>query len=232
MKEFEIQRDFIKSIMNDDISDERLKIYKLLVYNNIEDTLTKAFPITKKFLENHWENIVETFIKEHPLNTPYLWELPADFIAFVKAENLPDKYNIPFLLELLEYEWIEIEIFNKDLPENQSEFSWDKRFFLSSTAILKSFQYPVHRLGSITEKDLIKHKGNYHLVIYLSPEDYEVSYIEITDFLYDLLSKISEDKLLKVSTDILNRYNYHPDTEIFSKLENFFKMLIEEKIIV
>lgn len=231
MKEFKIQRDFIESILSDKQLDKRLMIYKDLTFNNIEDTLSKAFPITKTLIEESWENITYKFIKNYPIKTPYLWEVPKDFLEFFKKENFQEKRKLPFLDELLEYEWLEIDIFNTDIPQDVSEFSWSKRFFLSSSCVIKTFSYPVHRIGSLSPEDIIKQKSNYFLIIYNNYEDMEVSYIQLTEFLFDIVSNISKDTTLEVVKQTCQKYSI-PFEEIAEKIEKFLNLLCQERIIV
>ncbi len=227
MKEFEIQKEFFKNL----ISGDKYSIYREIVFNNIDDTCSKAFPIAKSLLKEKWNKLIEDFIRFAEFRTPYLWEIPCEFIDFLKRKKVAEKYGIDFLYDLLRYEWVEIELFNRDLPKGSSEFGWNKKTFLSHTASLEKFEYPVHRIGDLSLGDLKDLKGEYFLIIYTSPEDYEVSYFQITEFLYDILKRLENKTMIEVVEEVSESYNVDLQ-EIVEDLENFFITLCKEKILI
>ncbi len=230
MKEFKIQKKFLKEI-TDFSRKTDFSLYRKLVYNNINDTCSKAFPITKSLLKKRWSELIEEFIKEAEFRTPYLWEIPKEFIEFCKRKKVSEVYNIPFLYDLLEFEWIEIELFNRDIPKEETEFNWNRKLFLSNSSQLKVFNYPVHRIGDIPLEDLKNYKDKYYLILYVSPEDYEVSYFQITQFLYDILNIAGSASMLEIVKKVSKAYSVELK-DIIDELENFFLMLCRERILV
>ncbi len=227
MKEFEIQREFFKNL----ISGDKYSIYREIVFNNIDDTCSKAFPIARSVLKEKWNRLIEDFIRSAEFRTPYLWEIPREFINFLQRKKVAEKYGIEFLYDLLRYEWIEMELFNQDLPKGSSQFGWDKKMFLSHTALLERFEYPVHRIGDLSLDDLKNLRGKYFLIIYTSPKDYEVSYFQITEFLYDILKRSGNKTMIEVVNEVSESYNVDLQ-EIIEDLENFFITLCKEKILI
>ncbi len=227
MKEFEIQREFFKNL----ISGDKYSIYREIVFNNIDDTCSKAFPIARSVLKEKWNMLIEDFIRSAEFRTPYLWEIPREFINFLQRKKVAEKYGIEFLYDLLRYEWIEMELFNQDLPKGSSQFGWDKKMFLSHTALLERFEYSVHRIGDLSLDDLKNLRGKYFLIIYTSPKDYEVSYFQITEFLYDILKRSGNKTMIEVVNEVSESYNVDLQ-EIIEDLENFFITLCKEKILI
>jgi len=229
-RSFEIIEKFYKSVISGEnllnLPEDRLSIYKSLVFNNIEDTCSKAFPITKRLLGN-WEDLIKDFLKNYKFTTPYLWEVPKDFINYLKSVSFfENKY---FLYELMIYEWIEIEIFNEDLPVYDGNFNWYEKYRISNSARIFHFHYPVHKISSL--KDIEKLKGDYFLIVYQNPENFEVEYLEITPFLYEILSNLSKEQVIDLSRKLLHKYQVNFE-DILAQLEKFFKLLSKNKIII
>ncbi len=231
-KSFDILEKFYKSLILGEnflnLPENRLSLYQTLVFNNIEDTCSKAFPITKKILKENWGSLIRDFLKNHKFFSPYLWEVPKDFISYLENKGFfKDKR---FLYELMVYEWVEMEVFNEDLPVNQRQLNWYEKYKISNTAKLLNFKYPVHKISKIGIEQIEKHEGSYFLIIYQNPENYEVEYLEITSFLYEVLSSL-DDTLFKNTSKICDKYGVSFE-EIAPQLEEFFKLLIKNKIIV
>ena len=231
-KSFDILEKFYKSLILGEnflnLPENRLSIYQTLVFNNIEDTCSKAFPITKEILKEDWDGLIKDFLKNHKFSSPYLWEVPKDFISYL--ENKGFFKNKRFLHELMVYEWVEMEVFNEDLPINKRQLSWYEKYKISNTAKILNFKYPVHKISQIGIEKIDEYEDSYFLIIYQNPENYEVEYLEITPFLYEVLSSL-DDTLFKSASKVCSKYGVSFE-EISPQLEEFFKLLIKNKIIV
>ncbi|NOY51620.1 MAG: DUF2063 domain-containing protein, partial [Chlorobi bacterium] len=77
---------------------EGLKQYRRLFRNNVNNTLTQAYPITLEVLSNEqWNKIVDDFYANHDAQTPHVWKLPFEFYQFAKESNYAQAYGLPFL---------------------------------------------------------------------------------------------------------------------------------------
>ena len=96
----------------------RLPHYRRLVFNVVKDSLEAAYPIAHSFInEKDWREMAYRFFSEHNCQTPQVWKLPFEFYEFATAGDFANKYNIPFLNDLLYFEWLEIEVYMmEDLP--------------------------------------------------------------------------------------------------------------------
>ena len=94
------------------INQNNVKQYRRLVYNVVDDMLQSAFPITYDFVdEDEWNYLVNDFFSSHSCQSPQAWYMPKEFYGYLeKAEN-PIAKKYPFLLELLWFEWLEVELF-------------------------------------------------------------------------------------------------------------------------
>lgn len=112
-----------------DVDERRMRVYRELVYNNIEGFVAGAFPIAKKLLSpepdtpasqeagsSPWHRLVREFIHQHASTSPYFLEVSQEFLEFLGQTERPDLP--PFLLELCHYEWVELalRVDEQDIP--------------------------------------------------------------------------------------------------------------------
>jgi hypothetical protein len=134
-----------------DIEPRRMKIYRDLFYNNIQNFLASGFPIAKKVLGHEaWHRLVRTFIHRHASETPYFLEISQEFLAFLGDQ--PDGDLPPYLLELCHYEWVELalSVSETELPEDGFDPTGDLlagRPFVSPLIWCLAYRWPVHEIG-------------------------------------------------------------------------------------
>jgi hypothetical protein len=191
MREFEeMRRIFNVALGREEAEEESLRVYGDLVYTRMEETLSSSFPLFKRFTGDRFGDLVALFVKERH-RSPLLMDLPGEFLEFFRSADLPLKASMPFLEDLLLYEWAELKVFWAEDPE-VSPFSWEGRYELSPTAVLGRFSFPVHRADRLEAEELLRLKGSYHLLVYRDPEDLEVKTVELTEFVYEFLEKIQK----------------------------------------
>jgi len=133
------------------VEERRLKIYRDLVYNNVEGFISGGFPVLRSLYQDEdWHQLVREFIDQHRCHTPYFLEISQEFLKFLMQRDEPGPNDPPFLLELAHYEWVELAL---DVSEEQLAEAHDDYALLSSVpqlsplAWLLSYQYPVHLIG-------------------------------------------------------------------------------------
>ncbi|HYG53588.1 MAG TPA: putative DNA-binding domain-containing protein, partial [Flavobacteriales bacterium] len=90
----------------------RLHNYRRLVFNIIEDTLADAYPITRSMMDDEeWIDMVNAFFSKHNCQSTQLWRMPFELVEFVENHEYHTKIGRPYLLELLYFEWLEIEVY-------------------------------------------------------------------------------------------------------------------------
>ncbi len=100
-----------------DVKEDRMKMYRQLFFNNVDDFLAGNFPVLRKLLDDSsWRSLVQDFFSTHQCETPHFSEIPEEFLSFLEHER--DKSNdFPFILELAHYEWVEMALaIAKDEP--------------------------------------------------------------------------------------------------------------------
>jgi hypothetical protein len=133
------------------VEDRRLKVYRELVYNNIEGFISGGFPVLRSLYEDgDWHGLVRLFIDQHRCHTPYFLEISQEFLKFLMENHEPRPCDPPFIVELAHYEWVELalDVSEEVLPSGQaSENPLAMVPRLSPLAWVLSYQFPVHRIG-------------------------------------------------------------------------------------
>lgn len=184
--------------------------YRRLVYNVIKDTLKNAFPLTRKLIgKERWKKSVAHFFENHKCQTPQVWMLPKEFCDYYTENSFPFKKEFPFIKELLQYEWLEIEVFMmEDVPieKYKSESSCFTDILIPNPEIkILPLQYPIHikKIKQITEED----KSQYFVTIH---RDYNTKQVKFNDLSYpfvEMLIQINEeDTTINDLKNIFSKY--------------------------
>lgn len=133
------------------IEERRLKVYRELVYNNIEGFISSGFPVLRSlYAADQWRELVRDFVAVHRCATPYFLEISQEFIRFLTEDFSPRDCDPPFIAELAHYEWVELalDVSEEDpppLPRHLDPLRAVPRW--SPVAWLLSYAWPVHRIG-------------------------------------------------------------------------------------
>lgn len=219
-----------------DVKQQRMDMYRELFFNNIESFLSANFPVIREILDDsRWFELAQDFFAKHPCKSPYFFEIPEEFLEYLQNErNNPD--DLPFMLELAHYEWVEMALSISKEKVIANNRSWGnllkKRIQLSPLAWPLAYQYPVQKISPAFLPGAAPQQPTF-LIAYRNPDD-EVNFIEITPVTYRLLQLIQENDemltkdCLKQVADELNHPN--PEMIITGGLE-ILKELAEKTII-
>ncbi|MDH6253818.1 hypothetical protein M2347_003545 [Chryseobacterium sp. H1D6B] len=201
--------------------------YRRLVFNVIKDTLKTAFPMTRKLIgRKRWKKTVAYFFENHKCRTPQVWRLPQEFSDYFQDHDFPFKKKFLFLKELLQYEWLEIEIFMmEDLPVplfNKNRTSEESIFVPNPEIRILFLEYPIHSKNSkqISEKD----KGQYFASIHRDYNTKQVKYNDLSYPFVEILIEMNEGLITKNRIiEILMKYETKKEIvlKIFDEFETF-----------
>ncbi|OYY60451.1 MAG: hypothetical protein B7Y51_11775 [Burkholderiales bacterium 28-67-8] len=134
-------------------SDQRMRVYQELLFNNLEGFLLACYPVTRKLLGKRlWTQTVRRFFSEHRSHSPLFRDIPKAFLDWMEiraAELFP---NLPFLAEFMHYEWLELSVsvtpdeIDPDAIDPHGDLLAGQPA-LNPTARLACYRYPVHRIG-------------------------------------------------------------------------------------
>lgn len=134
------------------IEDRRLKIYRDLFFNNVDNLLSIGFPVIKRLLgEQRWLKLLRRFYAEHQSHTPLFTEIGREFNRYLETRAARGEDDPPFLPELGHYEWVELAL---TIDEHDIDaIAHDPHGDLAQGAPLVSplawalqYRFPVHRI--------------------------------------------------------------------------------------
>ncbi|MFU8843913.1 MAG: DUF2063 domain-containing protein [Bacteroidales bacterium] len=215
---------------------ERVKHYRRLVFNIINDSLQSAYPLIHQLLgETVWKETVNAFFSKHPCQSPQVWTMPREFMEYLIETGDPLLTSYPFLSELLLMEWTEVELFMMEdtmTPDHKHSLDEDGALVLNPEFVLHSFRYPVHlkNAGEIKESDT----GQYYLVMHRHPEEGKVIFTDISPFYARLIEILSNQPLyLKQLAEITcQEFKIRPEQEIMNLTKIFIERLFHNGLIL
>jgi hypothetical protein len=207
----------------------RLPNYRRLVFNVIKDALETTYPISFKYIDEEiWDEMMYQFFSTHKCIDPQVWRMPEEFYQFCLAENYAEKHDLPFLNDLLHFEWLEVEIYMMEdikYPEYKSSDNWlDKKLALNPEHKIIKLEYPVHLENP---KDAGLKKGDYFLLLYREKESGRVQFINLSILFTFLIENIAlgEKTLEEIFNDILYLFGINDLEMLQTKSLKFLKDL-------
>lgn len=133
------------------VEERRLKIYRELIFNNVEGFISGGFPVLRSlYCEDDWGGLVRSFMDVHRCQSPYFLEISQEFIHYLSEEHSMRDCDPPFITELAHYEWVELalDVAEQELPARQAHADPAQTIVsLSPLAWVLAYQYPVHMIG-------------------------------------------------------------------------------------
>jgi uncharacterized protein len=165
------------------VEDRRIKIYRELVYNNIEGFIANSFPVLRKVIvDEQWHKMMRDYVSNHQAHTPLFPKMPQEFIQYLEHERIGHEEDYPFLLELAHYEWIETSV-SMDTREisfddiNEEGDLLNGVPVISPLAMPQAYQWPVHQISPELIPQEMPEQLTY-ILIYRDRND-EVGFIEL-----------------------------------------------------
>lgn len=161
---------------------DRAAVYRRLVFNVVESTLQRSYPITHLLFEgDRWVAMINAFLEEHDAYSPYLWRMAKELYEWEKTSGYGEKIGVPYLTELLYFEWLEIEIYmmpDRDAGEYVRDGDvWEDTLILNPEHSLDAFQFPVFRAKA---ERMEEQKGRYYLITYRHPDTLKVRFLDLS----------------------------------------------------
>lgn len=219
--------------------ERRLKIYRDLFYNNVEDCLASAFPVLRRISSDAvWHARVRDFYARHRSAAPQFHRVPEEFLLFLDHERGEHPDDPPFLRELAHYEWVELELSISPLeltPElaDPNGDPLDGVPLLSPLAWTLAYAFPVQRIGPAFLPEQPDAQPNY-LIVNRDRQD-RVRFLAINAVTARLTGLIEADPaatgralLLQIADELA-----HPDPQaVVAEGRRIFEQLRERDILL
>lgn len=182
-----------------DVSAQRMAMYRELFFNNINGFLSSNFPVLRSLLEEtQWLALTQDFYRRHRCHTPHFSQIAEEFLEYLQNErDAPD--DLPFLLELAHYEWVEMALSiaqeNPELGDDAFVASvMQSPLRLSPLAWPLAYQFPVHLIAPGFQPDRPPQQPSY-LIVYRDAGD-DVHFMQTTPMTFRLLELIEQQPSL------------------------------------
>lgn len=207
-----------------DIEQRRMEIYNELFYNNVEDFMSNSYPVLKSIYgELEWHKLIRDYFSHHLAHTPLFPEMPREFLKFLENGREYHEIDPPFLVELANYEWVELALGLLDLDNNINAIDSDGDLLdnapvISSLAWSLSYHFPVHKISPDYQPQEKPAQPTY-IVVYRNRND-ETVFMELNPVTARLLQLISEsnhnnsNKTGKELLEIIATEMNHPDPNV------------------
>ena len=173
------------------IEARRLKIYRDLVYNNLDGLLAGNFPVIRKTLDDaDWRALLRRFLTTHHSDTPLFTRLGLEFVAFLQSEAGTDPAR-PWLAELAHYEWAELGLQLSDAALPPHDPDGDPLTGipqLSPLAWPLAYRWPVNRIGPDLQP--VEPSAEPTLVLLRREPDGRIHFSQLSPLLFRLLELI------------------------------------------
>ncbi len=216
-------RDPENNAMPDGIEDRRMKIYRELLYNNIEGFLSSGFPVIREiYTDDNWHKMVRDFFANHESQSPYFLEISQEFLAYLENERQPHDEDPAGLLELAHYEWVEMALHISDdeidmIGINANGDLLTRRPVFSSLAWPLVYKFPVHTMGPENlPKETPEHST--YLVVYRDRND-KVRFLEINPVTARLIGLLQDNENYTGSKAIehIAKEMNHPNPDVVNQ---------------
>ncbi len=193
-----VQYDFAEHLRNpeqkakpDNIEDRRMKVYRDLFYNNLENFCSNSFPILRELTgDTKWHQLVRQFFVEHKAHSPYFRDISKAFLEYLTSERPSNKDDFSFMQELAHWEWMELNALSdtgdiRKFPHDRNGDLFIQKVVVSPLAWPLVYQFPVHRIGDAYVPQEAPEKPTF-LIISRNRND-EVDFMETNAITYRLL---------------------------------------------
>lgn len=209
------------------VEDRRIGVYRELVYNNIESFIGNSFPVLRKITaDEQWHEMLRDYVNRHKAHTPLFPKMPQEFLQYLEHERGEHPEDLPYLLELAHYEWIEIAL-SLDTREIDLSSIDQKGDLLEGVPILNpisialAYTWPVHEISPTCLPDRPPNEKTY-IIVYRKQDD-EVGFIVLNPVSAKLIEYLQADDKqtgLEILTKIADELNHpNPDVVIQGGLE-------------
>jgi len=218
------------------ITPGRIHHYRRLISNVVHDTLRTAFPITVAALEeSQWEELVQDFFSEGIPQTPQVWKLPFEFYEYHAGRETGKKMDLPFLDDLLYFEWMEIEIHtmpDRPYPDYVSKGNLFKDILVFNPEYeIIGLDYPIH---THPIKDALQMEGDHFALLYRLPESGHVQFLGLSTLNVYIITRLQEENvpLNEIKNEFARVAGIESGRYLDDALEKYLGDLLERKMIL
>lgn len=221
------------------VAARRMRVYKDIVFANIEAALANCFPVCKRVIGKRlWHKLIRGFFIHHQSHSPLFRQIPEEFLSYLEQlEKWADIPAIPaYFKSLAHYEWVELAVASSEAGidmaniDTSGDLLGDK-IVLAPTLKLLAYDYPVHQISPKNRPDAALANPVY-LSVYRNLAD-EVRFVEINQMTYALLQKMMQSPISgEAVLSILARDMQYPADQLIAFGLPILQDLHEQQLIL
>lgn len=215
---------------------ERAHVYRDLILSTVENALIKAYPLTYQLLQpKDWEILVKEFFASHPSPFPSFWKMPQGLCDFVREKDWGIPLNLPYLSDLVQFEWIEIEVYmmpdcDKESFRNEGDLMQDY-LYVNPEHRFQTYAYPVFQQCPLPPETPC---GEYHLFCFRHPKTKQVHFISLSRFYRAVLERLLQGECTgkEALQDVAAEFRLPLNEHVFASARGFFQALLSQDAIL
>jgi hypothetical protein len=215
-----------------DVAQERLDVYRELLFNNVSGFVSSAFPVLKSlYSEQAWQQRLQLFFASYRCESPFFLSIAQSFLDFLQDHYEPQGDDPVFMLELAHYEWLELELATRKAEVGLAVMDLKQQALqLSDLASVQAYQYPVHKI--CVEFQPTEAEASF-LLIHRNSDD-DVKFIALNQLTTLLLQVLAQQPGLTLTELVEQLSPYVPQldpTQLLSGAEQILLNFAEKGIV-
>ncbi len=178
-----------------DVGAERFLVYRSLVHNRMRNTIRDFIERTAARLgQQRLRADFAVWIDQVAAHSPYLRDVPAEFVAWASPRWQGDEAVPDYLVDLAHHELLEYDIRNDHRGGEAAtglELALDKPLRFDGAARLMRYDYAVHRLSASLDDREPPQAVPSRLLVYRDDQA-KVRYLELTPLAHAVLVQLME----------------------------------------
>lgn len=238
MKFQQVQQQFVAYLRSPeqqkpaDVAQERLDLYRELLFNNVAGFVSSAFPVLKSlYSEQAWQQRLQLFFSAYRCENPFFLSIAQSFLDFLQRQYQQHGDDPAFMLELAHYEWLELELATRKAePEVAVTDLRQQALQLSELASVQAYQYPVHKICREFQPEEAEAS---FLLIHRNADD-EVKFIalnQLTTLLLQILTQHPGLTLVELVTELMPFVPQLEESQLLSGAEQILANFAEKGIV-
>ncbi|WP_233080107.1 HvfC family RiPP maturation protein [Rheinheimera soli] len=215
-----------------DIEQERLDVYRELLFNNVSGFVCAAFPVLKSlYSDQAWLLRLQLFFAGYRCENPFFLSIAQSFLDFLQHQYQLQPDDPVFMLELAHYEWLELELATRKAEPGRPICDLKQQALqLSDLASVQAYQYPVHKI--CLEFQPTETEASF-LLIHRNSDD-EVKFIALNQLTTLLLQVLGQQPGLTLAELVSQLSPYVPQldpAQLLSGAETILRDFAEKGIV-
>lgn len=188
-----------------DIDRRGVELYSTLLQYGHQDVMRSIYPFCAKIIGSKWEDVVSDYIETYPPQHYNLNRMASRFPRYLSENGAKWTAKYPFIVELADYEWLEMELLEQDTKIQVSpsiSFSKPEEFeshgpLINPVLAIRKYNYPIPTLAERLQATHSRRKtvaqARTHVVVYRHPEHF-CKFLEIGETTSKVIETAREKK--------------------------------------